>query len=225
MAVLTINGKQCYYETEGDGFPLLLVPEPQGVIADWHGIMPLLGELCKAIGAEYRGIEQTEPTTEPTSSDSLAANLATLLDALGLERVYLAATRVAGQEALSLALHAPERLEGLILIGMYGDNAAPEPPSRHVSGIAEMTDEAAFEARWQEITVPTLLLVGDQAHQHLQRSELLAARMPHCRRVVIPGAGYSPHLEQPRRLGHAMMDFLIQRERQRNLVRGASFLL
>jgi pimeloyl-ACP methyl ester carboxylesterase len=79
--------------------------------------------------------------------------------------------------------------------------------------------------RLSEIIIPVLILVGDQEPSHLRQAELLAQHLPQGKRVILPGAGQIPHHKQPRQLGHAMLDFLMHCERQRNLVRGASFLL
>jgi pimeloyl-ACP methyl ester carboxylesterase len=125
--------------------------------------------------------------------------------------------------ALAFALHASARLEGLFLIGMPEDSATlalsrSDAPHR-------MAGTTAGADGLSTLAVPTLILVGDQIPQQRQCAAALAAHLPRGQIGVIVGAGYAPHHEQPRRLGHAMMDFLIHCERQRNLVRGASLLL
>ena len=196
MPELMVYGRQCYYETEGDGFPLLLASGRLGAVAPWRPIMPLLGELCRAMAYEY-----AQPERAASAPDVL-----TLLDAMQTERTYLAADAAAAGMALHMAQQAPERLEGLIFIGK--NDAQTRCP----------------EAAWPW-TAPTLIVVGEQAADHCQWAEAWVMRLPHCQRVIIPEAGRYPLTEQPRRLGHVMMHFLLHCERQRNLVRGASFLL
>jgi pimeloyl-ACP methyl ester carboxylesterase len=217
MPILTVKGRQCHYEITGEGFPLLLSAGGQGTIADWREIMPLLGELCKTIAYEYCGIASTACQAGRTL---WAEDVAALLEALGAERLYLAALGPTAQMALAFALHAPTRLEGLCLIGMSEDPATlvlSRAPHR-MAGTTAGADDLST------LAVPTLILVGDQVPQQRQRAAALAARLPRGQIAVIAGAGCAPHHEQPQRLGHAMLDFLIHCERQRNLVRGASLL-
>jgi pimeloyl-ACP methyl ester carboxylesterase len=221
MPMLTVRGRPCAYATEGDGFPLLLTAGASGTIADWHEIMPLCGELCKAIAYEYHGMTGAEGQAEGVlGTDDLAA----LLEALGTERIYLAAADAAIGMALAFALQMPARLEGLLLIGMAEDPAIAALLRSQVQS-SLLSAEAGGADCWSAMTVPTLILVGDQVPQHRQYAERLLTRLRRARMAVIPAAGRAPHREQPHRLGRAMMDFLMHCERQRNLVRGASFLL
>jgi pimeloyl-ACP methyl ester carboxylesterase len=218
MPILTVKGRQCHYETTGEGFPLLLTTGGQGTIAEWREIMPLLGELCKTIAYEYCGIASTACQADRTR---WAEDLTALLEALGTERLYLAALGSTAPLALAFAVRAPTRLEGLFLIGMSED-----PATLALSGVPHHTaDTTAGADGLSTLAVPTLILVGDQVPQQRQRAAVLAARLPRSQIAVIAGAGDAPHHEQPRRLGHAMLDFLIHCERQRHLVRGASLLL
>jgi pimeloyl-ACP methyl ester carboxylesterase len=138
--------------------------------------------------------------------------LGTFLELLGLERVYLASQAVNWPMALHFALHCPERLEGLVLIG--GHDVA----TNVVCGIISL------ERRLHEIPVPTLVVSA--AEILAPYADLLTERLPHCTKLVVadvtPAASSgSPALQ----LEHAVMRFLLHCERQRNLVRGASFLL
>ena len=84
----------------------------------------------------------------------------------------------------------------------------------------------SLEARLHAITVPTLVVSEAEAFAALPYADFLTERLPRCTKLVVsdptPAASSSiPAL----RLGHAVMRFLLHCERQRNLVRGASFLL
>jgi pimeloyl-ACP methyl ester carboxylesterase len=140
--------------------------------------------------------------------------LGLFLEVVGLERVYLASQSVGWPMALHFALQYPASLEGLVLIG------APPVETEAVGGVM------ALEARLPAITVPTLVVIEAKAVAALPYADLLTARLPHCTRLVISDATPAPPSGSPAlRLGHAVMRFLLHCERQRNLVRGASFLL
>jgi pimeloyl-ACP methyl ester carboxylesterase len=138
--------------------------------------------------------------------------LGTFLDLLGLERVYLASQATSWPMALRFALHCPERLQGLVLLGAH------DVATDVVDGII------ALETRLHAISVPTL--VASEAERLAPYADLLTERLPHCTTLAISDvtAAASPSIPALR-LGHAVMRFLLHCERQRNLVRGASFLL
>jgi pimeloyl-ACP methyl ester carboxylesterase len=204
MPSLTIHGQQYTYAVEGEGFPLFLVPDPGAAIRDWAQSMPLLGELCRVVA--YEDTEPMPAEEIARSSVLLVEALAAFLDALAVERAYLAGYAGGGQTALRFALRYSRRVEGLLLIGGHSPDGV----------LAESVGE---------IAIPMMLFMGGDTPAHLADARPSTAQTLRCPRVVIPGAGTAPHREQPLRLGHAMLDFLLHCERQRNLVRGASFLL
>jgi pimeloyl-ACP methyl ester carboxylesterase len=223
MPAVTVNGRWLSYEIAGDGFPLLLVPDTHGTINDWAPSMPLLGELCRVIAYAYT---RPAPLSAPTALSQARLRLADLvafLDVLDVQRVYLAGYACGGQTALHFALDHPKRLEGLVLIGL--DNPLLLP-SQEAAG-AEMLHpmEATSVPSLQLLTVPTLLLAGEYASGHLAWAAQLATCLACGVKGVVAGAGEAPHREQPLQLGHEILRFLLRCERQRNLVRGASFLL
>jgi 3-oxoadipate enol-lactonase len=58
------------------------------------------------------------------------------------------------------------------------------------------------------VTVPALVLVGDQDRAFIQPSRDLAGAIPGARLVVVPDAGHSPQFENPRAWRAAMLEFL-----------------
>ena len=211
MAEVSGQGVHFSYETAGDGFPLVLAPGPQGV---WSPYIPLLGELCRTI--MYTGHDLAEvPSAKGLHAGARAAEmLGTFLNLLGLERVYLASQAVNWHMALHFALHCPGRLEGLVLIGAH------DVATDVVCGIMSL------EARLHAITVPTLVVSQTEAFAALPHADFLTERLPHCTKLVVSNTTPTASSGIPAlRLGHAVMRFLLHCERQRNLVRGASFLL
>ena len=58
------------------------------------------------------------------------------------------------------------------------------------------------------IGAPALVLVGAEDTAFLRAAEVLAARLPRARHVVIPDAGHVTTLEQPDAVNQALIDFL-----------------
>ena len=195
------DGSLIACESAGDGFPLVLLPGPEG-IAGWSPYMPLLGELCHAIAYDAC---QPQPAAECLSA---------LLNALNLERVYLASPAPGWLHALEFARRRPEALEALLLVDLPGSTAEAPPL------------DADLAAYLPGITLPALILLADDASPARPLAASLSTRLPCCRTVTIPVQDQPALPKSPRRqFPHLMMRFLLDRERHRNLVRGASFLL
>jgi pimeloyl-ACP methyl ester carboxylesterase len=74
---------------------------------------------------------------------------------------------------------------------------------RRVSGpAASVIDELA------RIEVPTLVLVGELDEGYHRAAELMAARIPKARRLVIPGAGHILNIEAEEAFNRALVGFL-----------------
>ena len=58
------------------------------------------------------------------------------------------------------------------------------------------------------ITVPTLVIVGDQDQPFLAPCEYMAKKIPGARLEVIAGAGHSSNLDQPEAFNRVLLDFL-----------------
>jgi hypothetical protein len=199
------------YETVGDGFPVVLTPGASGI---WDPYMPLLGELCRTIAYVGHDLVDVPHTAGRHPRARAAEMLGTFLDILDLERVYIASQAVHWPMALHFALYSPGRLEGLLLVGM-NDGA-----------MHALDDVMSFRACLHTIAVPTLIVLEAAASAALPYAALLAERLPRCTRLVIDDTTPASSSRSPAlRLGHAMMRFLLHCERQRTLVRGASFLL
>lgn len=206
MPDLTLHDLSVAYQTEGDGFPLCLVPGPDGQATLWEPYVPLLAELCRVI---------TYTVSAPAPDHDLAI-LTALLNMLELERLYLACQANAWSLALYYAVQSGTRLEGLLCIGTGG--ASTEP-------VAAL--QASPTPPAQPITIPTLILLEEPSVAMLPAADWLSAHCSRSTRAVLAraAAGTSAEEATPLHLGHAMMRFLLHCERQRNLVRGASFLL
>ena len=69
-------------------------------------------------------------------------------------------------------------------------------------------------------------LVVSEAESLTPYADLLTERLPHCTKLVVSDLTPAASSDIPAlQLGHAVLRFLLHCERQRNLVRGASFLL
>lgn len=61
-----------------------------------------------------------------------------------------------------------------------------------------------------KITVPALVLVGAEDEAYLRAADVMAARLPHAQKVVVPGAGHVTTIEEPAAVNAAILSFLRQ---------------
>ena len=84
---------------------------------------------------------------------------------------------------------------------------------QRVSGVAQFGRLIAGPApgcidELDRIACPALVVVGEHDEAYLRAAEVMAARLPRSRRVVIPGAGHVVTLEEPAALNRVLCDFL-----------------
>ena len=197
------DGTRISYESTGDGFPLVLLPGPQGM-AHWLPHTPLLSELCQVIA--YEGCQP----------QSALEFLPAILDALRLERIYLASPLPEWLPALEFARLHPQLLEAVLLVEFPDSEASLSLP------------DSPLSVRLADVALPTLFLLADDSSPSRAAAERLSVQLPNGQTVALGqiAQGQSDLPSAPRRqFPHLMMRFLLDRERHRNLVRGASFLL
>jgi len=86
---------------------------------------------------------------------------------------------------------------------------------REVSGPAPpVIDELAG------MDVPALVLVGEQDKPFLRAAEVMAAKLPHARHVVVPDAGHIVNIEQAEAFNRALLAFLAELEADRSASSG-----
>ncbi len=128
----------------GDGPPLLLVHGSGMSASTWAPLMPHLASR-RLIALDLPGFGLSDPfdySGRPLREHAVA-QLTSLLETLGLDRVPVVGTSLGGMWALSLAVAAPDRITALaslgvpavVLPGMHGDpffTALSTPGLRHI---------------------------------------------------------------------------------------------
>jgi 3-oxoadipate enol-lactonase len=103
------------YETEGQGTPLVLTHGLGDSLRFWDGVAPALAAHHQLMRWDVRGFGQSDKPPGPYSAELFAADLAALLDAVGLARVHLGGISMGGVIAQRFALDYPDRVRSLIL--------------------------------------------------------------------------------------------------------------
>lgn len=112
------GGTKIYYETYGEGEPLLLLHGNGGSISSFAGQIEEFSKNYKVIAVDTRGQGKSVDTqTEHFSYDLFAEDMKVLLDSLGLKHVDVIGWSDGGNTGLLLASKYPEYVDKLVTMG------------------------------------------------------------------------------------------------------------
>lgn len=127
MPLIDIRGIALNYELTGTHGPLVVLVHGLGsTLRDWDYQVPALAERYRVLAMDLRGhgaSTRQGPITIPT----FAADLLALVDALGFDTFYVAGISMGTAVTFQLAVDAPSRVRGLVIInggpeGLSADN-------------------------------------------------------------------------------------------------------
>lgn len=115
-----INGKEMFYEVQGDGEPLIFI-HGLGITHNmWIWQVEELRKDFRVIVYDLPGHGGTEnKLPEKDIYRGLADDLKELMDHLGLEKATLCGLSLGGRVALAMAIHYPERVKKLIISSTF----------------------------------------------------------------------------------------------------------
>lgn len=208
------NGQQLYYETHGDGPPLVLV---MGIGYDsslWTlEQVPVLSTRFRVILLDNRDAGRSFRADHPYAIADMADDVARMLDALDIQRTHLLGLSMGSMIGMEFALRHPDRLNRLLLAGSAASPArsAIDPisiwnwvkandPSGDVFGGQQLTwlFSSTFLRNQQAVLETTALLASNpnpvepaayerQAHAYLHFDALDRLGDIHAPTLVIVG--------------------------------------
>ena len=108
----------------GDATPVLLLHgSGPGVsaYANWRPVLAQLQDRFRLIAPDFAGFGYTEsPAGQAFTQEVWLRQLVDFLDAIGVDKVSVVGNSFGGSMALALAIHYPERVDRLILMGAVG---------------------------------------------------------------------------------------------------------
>lgn len=114
---LPVNGAELYYETSGNGRPLLLIAGGLADAGQFRGLGEELGDSFKVITYDRRGNSRSKSPNgwSSTNLTEQADDAAGLLEELGIEAASVYGHSIGAPIALDLALRRPELVHSVIL--------------------------------------------------------------------------------------------------------------
>jgi 3-oxoadipate enol-lactonase len=105
-------------------------------------------------------------------------------------------------------LLAPHLMDNPYAIKEYRDRMARNNVIGYCSGMRALSRMRDRTAELEQITVPTLIIVGDLDTPFIEPSKLMHSRIAGSKLVTIPGAGHLANIERPKAFNEAVLAFL-----------------
>ena len=266
MPKAPINGVQLYYESTGEGFPLIFAHEFAGDFRSWEPQARYFSRRYRVITYNARGYPPSDvPTAEDAYSQSThVEDLRGLLEHLGIDKAHICGLSMGGTLALNFGLTYPEMAQSLIIaaagsgsvdVDAWRENVAEQSRGLEERGMSAMSDYAQGDARVQlrrkdprgyreftdqflshsglgsaltfrgvqgkrppvfaledemrALTVPTLIMLGDEDDPCIEASIFMKRCIPASGLVMFPQSGHAINLEEPDLFNRSLQDFLI----------------
>ncbi|MFD2420199.1 alpha/beta fold hydrolase [Amycolatopsis pigmentata] len=122
MLMTTENGIRLSYHDQGDGPPVLLLTGTGAPSSVWdlHQVPALRAAGFRVITMDNRGIPPSDDGSDGFTIDDLVADVAALIEHLGVAPCRVAGTSMGAYIAQELALAHPESLEAVVLMAACG---------------------------------------------------------------------------------------------------------
>ena len=142
MPYVTVDGVRLWYETTGEGPPVVLCHEFAGDMRAWELQIRALSRRYQVVHWNYRGYPPSDVPDDQSAYDHnrLVADLLGLLDALGLDRPHLCGIATGGNLVLNFAIAHPDRARSLVVAGAGAGTVDRE---RWLAGAAAFADDIA----------------------------------------------------------------------------------
>ncbi|MDU0370130.1 alpha/beta fold hydrolase [Hymenobacter endophyticus] len=226
---LNARGGRLYYERYGQGPPLLLLHGNGQSIADFQLQIHELARQFTVIALDTRGQGRSQDfTTQEYSYELFADDVRQLLDTLHLRRVHILGWSDGGNTALSLALHHPEYVGRLAIMGA---NLFPTPEAVEPAVLARFqrqlrqaqarsgtsTETRLLRLLVQEphftlpqistIQAPVLVMAGQRDVIREAHTQDIARALPNGRLLILEGATHYAPQEVPDVFNRAVVQF------------------
>ena len=148
MPKALIDGVAIYYESHGEGFPLVLCHEFAGDYRSWEDQVRFFSRRYRVITYNARGYPPSDVPDDPDaySQERSVEDLKVLLDHLGIERAHVGGLSMGGSVALHFGIEYPEMARSLIVAGAGTGSVDPEAFRQTANRLAEQMEAHGMQA-------------------------------------------------------------------------------
>lgn len=235
---LDTRGFRMYYETYGEGEPLLIIHGNGGSINNFLYQIPYFSSHYHLVLADSRAQGKSADPGDSLSYEMMTDDLNALLDSLHLDSCYVIGWSDGGIEGLLLAIRHPDKVKKLAVTGanLWPDTTAVDPfvynwainfnnqlaretTTPKVKNARKLAHLLSYEPhisveQLHRIHCPTLVIGGDHDVILPQHTLLIAESIPHSYLWILPNSGHSTPLVYKDEFNKTVYDFFQKPYRQ-----------
>ena len=212
---LSTRGVNLYYETYGQGEPLLLLHGNGGSIENMANQIPFFSEHYKVIAIDTRAHGKSKDPSDSLSFEQIVDDFSALLDTLHLDSCYVIGWSDGGIDALLLAIRHPDKVKRMAftganltpdtngitpfvfsLIKTEHANLLKQPHTPENKNRQKIVDLDLYQPnitldQLHQIRCPTLVIGGDHDVIPVLHTVLIAQNISQSYLWIVPNSGHS----------------------------------
>jgi pimeloyl-ACP methyl ester carboxylesterase len=228
---LNTRGFRMFYETYGEGEPLLIIHGNGGSINNFLYQIPYFSKSYKVILADSRAQGKSVDSKDSLSYEMMADDLNALLDSLHTDSCYVIGWSDGGINGLLLAMRHPDKVKKLAVTGanLTPDTTAVDPFVYHwamnynkqlasmkqtdsVKNMMKLAHLLSYEPhisvkQLSTIKCPTLVIGGDHDVLLPRHTLLIAESIPKSYLWILPNSGHSTPIFYKDQFNEVVGDF------------------
>jgi pimeloyl-ACP methyl ester carboxylesterase len=228
---LNTRGFQLYYESYGQGEPLLLFHGNGGSIASMGNQIPFFAKYYHVIAIDSRAHGKSHDAGDSLSFEMIVDDFNALCDSLHLDSTYVIGWSDGGIDAILFAIRHPEKVKKMAFTGanLWPDTTGLNPfvfhliEAEHKNLLSQSqtpTNKNALKivdldlyqphitlAQLHTIKCPTFVIGGDHDVIPVPHTVLIAANIPHSYLWIVPNSGHSVPIFKKDSFNNQIYDF------------------
>lgn len=226
-----VNGIELYYETYGQGEPLLLLHGNAQTLDFLCLQIPFFAQYYQVVAVDTRGHGKSSAGDAPFSFELLAGDMDALLQHLNIESAYVVGWSDGGNIGLAMAMQYPQRVKKLVTMGsnIFMDDtvvdaaliaeaqqmwqsltADPTPDNQRMANMVQLSlhhPQYRFEDL-QQISCPVLVMAGETDIIKSGHTEQIAAHIPNGHLLIATGETHHYPVRNPAAFNQTVLAFL-----------------
>lgn len=237
---IRLRGINMYYETYGQGEPLLFIHGNGGSIKAFTNNIPYFSQQYKVIAVDSRAQGKTTDHGDSLTFEMMADDFNALLDSLHLDSCYVIGWSDGGINGLLLAIRHPDKVKKLAITGanLWPDTTGLTPyvwndiiktsaelrkkvQTPEVKNELKISDLDLLEPhisleQLHSIKCPTLVIGGDHDAIPVLHTVLIAQNIPKSYLWIVPNSGHSTPIFKASQFNPLINDFFKKQYREIN---------
>jgi len=222
----TINGISLYYETYGQGEPLIMLHGNGGSISSFNRQIPFFEKYYQVIAIDSRLQGKSGGSTQNISYDLMASDFCALLDFLHIASANVLGWSDGGIDGIIMAMNCPERVKRLAISGA---NIVPDSTAMSYADILGMKDFVAHDKKaskteialtkmmidqpnipfssLKEIHCPVLVMAGDHDMIKPEHTLKIFQSIPNASLCIFPDSNHGVCQQHPKLFNETVLTF------------------